>query len=189
MNLVRRGAKAAVLVLGAIVLLAAIAVVAYFGGKWLWGELGAYIRPGDATERNDLVNIFVLISAGIVGALTALAALLNAYFTRRNLQNAREALRQQRDLDERHTQDDALQAYLKQMGELLTDHKLKEEQPREGLPWNAVELLARAQTLTVLGRLDARRKRDLLLFIHGAGLIYDKGPPLNAFVVSLGGPT
>src|SRR3712207_3974058 len=162
MKFVRSGAKAAVLKLGAIVLLAAIAVGAYFGSKWLWGELAAYIRPGDATERKDLVNVFVLIGAGIVGTLTALAALLNAYFSRRNLQNARAALHRQRDLAERRAQDDALQAYLEQMGGLLTVHKLKEAQPED-----AVALLARAQTLTVLGRLSAWGKRDLLLFVHG----------------------
>jgi uncharacterized protein YjbI with pentapeptide repeats len=167
--------------LGAVVLLGAIAAGAYFGGIWLWGELDAYIRPGDApgdvTERKDLVNVFVLIGAGVVGALTALAALLNAYFSRRNLQNAREALRQQRDLDERRAQDDALQAYLEQMGDLLTKHKLKEAKPED-----TISLLAQAQTLTVLRRLDERRKRDLLLFVHGVGLI-----PKDNAVVNLRG--
>jgi uncharacterized protein YjbI with pentapeptide repeats len=166
MVLVSQGAKAAVWVVGGTVLLAAIAVGLYFGGKLLWGELAGYIRPGDATERKDLVNIFVLIGAGIVGALTAFAALLNTYFSRRNLQNAREALRVQRKLDERRALDDALQAYLEQMGDLLTDHKLKNAQPD-----NAVALLARAQTLTVLGRLDGSRKGNLLVFVYGAGLM------------------
>lgn len=148
----------------------------------LWGALDAYIRPGDATERKDLVNVFVLIGAGVVGTLTALAALLNAYFTRRNLRTAREALRQQRDLDERRAQDDALQAYLEQMGDLLTDHKLKEAQPDD-----AVALLAGAQTLTVLSRLDARRKGDLLFFVYGAGLIPKDNAVLNLLNANLVG--
>jgi uncharacterized protein YjbI with pentapeptide repeats len=169
----RRGAKAAVLVLGAIVLLAAIAVGAYFGGKWLWGELAAYIRPGDATERKDLVNIFVLIGAGIVATLTALAALLNAYFTRRNLQNAREALRQQRNLEEQRAQEDTLQAYFEQMGKLLTEQNPTETKSEH----DPIRLLARAQTLTSLERLDpmniraSSNKRLLLLYLYDAGLI------------------
>jgi uncharacterized protein YjbI with pentapeptide repeats len=173
MKFMRRGAKAAVLVLGAIVLLAAIAVGAYFGGKWLWGELAAYIRPGDATERKDLVNIFVLIGAGIVATLTALAALLNAYFTRRNLQNAREALRQQRNLEEQRAQEDTLQAYFEQMGKLLTEQNPTETKSEH----DPIRLLARAQTLTSLERLDPmnirakRNKRLLLLFLYDAGLI------------------
>ena len=74
---------------------------AWLGGKWLWVELETYIRPGTATERKDLANIFVLIAAGVIGALTAIAALGNLYFSRKNLQNAQAALRQQRDLDVR----------------------------------------------------------------------------------------
>jgi hypothetical protein len=48
--IVRRGVTA-VRILGAIVLIAIALVVAYFGGKWLWGELATYVRPDDATER------------------------------------------------------------------------------------------------------------------------------------------
>jgi uncharacterized protein YjbI with pentapeptide repeats len=178
---VGRGEKTAVWVLGVIGLLAALAVGAYFGGKWLWGELAAYIRPDNATERKDLVNVFVLIGAGIVGSLTALAAIVNASISRGNLQHAREALREQGDREEQRAQDDALQDYFKQMGELLTDHELKEAQPE-----SAVSLLARAQTLTVLGRVDARRKRDLLLFLYGAGLI-SKENIVNLYGADLSG--
>jgi hypothetical protein len=137
-------------------------------------------RP--ATERKDLVNIIVLIGAGTVGALTAFAAILNAYISSRNLQNAQEALRQERALDERRSQDDALQAYFKQIGELLTDHKLKEAQPE-----NAVSMLARAQTLTVLRRLDAERKKDLLLFLYGAELIRKDDAVVNLLGARLTG--
>jgi hypothetical protein len=139
-------------------------------------------RPTTATERKDLVNIIVLIGAGTVGALTAFAAILNAYISSRNLQNAQEALRQERALDERRSQDDALQAYFKQIGELLTDHKLKEAQPE-----NAVSMLARAQTLTVLRRLDAERKKDLLLFLYGAELIRKDDAVVNLLGARLTG--
>jgi hypothetical protein len=64
------------------------------------------------------------------------------------------------------------------MGDLLTDHQLKKERPG---PDNAVALLARAQTLTVLGRLDARRKGELLLFVYGAGLISPDLPKAMRF--------
>jgi uncharacterized protein YjbI with pentapeptide repeats len=171
MTFVRRGVKAAVLILGAILLLAAIAVGVYFGGKWLWGELAAYIRPSDATERKDLVNTFVLIGAGIVGAFTAFAALLNAYFTRRNLQNAREALRQQRDLEEQRAQEDALQAYFERIGDLLTNHNLTHTDRDD------IRQLAEAQTLTVVVRLDGSRKRSLIRFLLGAELI-DRNNPI-----------
>ena len=171
MVLVRRGTTAAVWVLGAIVLLSAIAVGSYFGGKFLWEELAGYISngttPENATRRKDVVNLLVLIGAGIVGTLTALAAVGNLIFSRMNLQNARDTLRQQYDLDGRRAQDDALQAYFQQLGGLLTEQKLMQTKSAN----DPLRLLARAQTLTVLGRLGARRKKDLLLFLYGAGLI------------------
>jgi uncharacterized protein YjbI with pentapeptide repeats len=155
--------------LAVILLTIGLAVVGsgvWFGTPLLWGVLTNYIDPQTPTERNDIVYIFVLGVAALVGTITALAAIWNAYLSRKNLQNAREALRQQRDLDERRAQDAALQAYLQQMGDLLTEHELKEANPED-----AVSLLARAQILTVLGRLDEERKRELLLFLYGAGLI------------------
>lgn len=130
---------------------------------WLWGLLSGYIQPKTPTDRKDLVNVFVLMAAGGVGALTALAAVGNLMVSRRNLQ-------QQRDSDNRRAQDDALQAYYKQMGDLLTDHDLKKVSPDSD-----VALLGRAQTLTVLRRLDARRKSDVVLFLYGAGLINKDG--------------
>jgi uncharacterized protein YjbI with pentapeptide repeats len=183
MMLVRRGAiTAAVWVLGAIVLIAIAVVGVRFGGPRLWGVLDGYIDPRTPTERKDLVNILVLIGAGTVGALTALAALLNAYFSRRNLQNAREALRQQRDLDERRSQDDALQAYLEQMGDLLIAHNLSKSTSHD-----VVQQLAQAQTLTLLARLDKRRNGALIRFLQGAGLIERPRPIVYLFGTDLSG--
>src|SRR5215207_10450863 len=93
------------------------AIVLASGGVWLWGVLVEYVQPKTATERKDLVNVFVIIAAGVVGLLTAIAALGNLYFSRRNLQ-------QQRDLDNRRAQDDALQSYFEQMGKLLAEQNL-----------------------------------------------------------------
>jgi uncharacterized protein YjbI with pentapeptide repeats len=83
----------------------------------------------------------------------------NLYISRRNLQ-------QQRVLEEQRAQDDALQAYYTQLGDLLTKHDLKKTMPEDN-----VALLARAQTLTVVGRVDARRKGNVVRFLHGARLI------------------
>lgn len=138
-----------------VVLLALFSLIA----AWLWGVIAHYVDPRTPSDRKDLVNVFVLIGAGVVGLLTATAAVGNLYISRRNLE-------QQRILEEERAQDDALQAYYKQLGDLLTKHALKKTKP-EG----DVALLARAQTLTVAGRLDQGRKGQLLLFLYGAGLI------------------
>ena len=139
------------------VLLAPILLI----GAWLWGMVADYVHPRTPSDRKDLVNVFVIIGAGIVGLLTAIAAVGNLYISRRNLQ-------QQRDLEAQRAQDDALQAYYKQMGDLLIQHDLKKTDPDSD---EDVVQLARAQTLAVVRRLDGRRKSDLVLFLFRAGLI------------------
>src|SRR5215204_1772288 len=135
-------------------------ILALLSGEWLWWPLTDYIQPEDPTQRKDLVNVFVLIVGGVVAFLIASAAMGNLYMTRRNL-------RQQRELDERRAQDDALQAYYEQVGDLLTEHKLGEVQNRN----HPVRLLAQAQTQTVLRRVDGKRKGDLVRFLSGGQLI------------------
>lgn len=155
---------AGIAILGA---LAAIGV-----GILLWMVLANYIKPATAAERKDVVNMLVLSAAAVVGSLTALAAVGNLYFSRRNLQ-------QQRELDDRRAQDDALQNYFEQMGELLTMHGLMKTKCKD----DPLRLLARAHTLTVLRRLEgSRRKADVALFLEGAELI-NRGNP----IVSLDG--
>jgi hypothetical protein len=149
-----------------VVLLALIGLIS----TWLWGVVVHYVQPRTPSDRKDLVNVFVVIGAGVVGLLTATAAVGNLYISRRNLQ-------QQRDLEAVRAQDDALQAYYKQMGDLLTEHDLKKTKPDDD-----VALLARAQTLAVVRRVDGKRKSDLVLFLYGVGLI--KKPPT---IVNLGG--
>ncbi len=132
----------------------------------LWTALSDYINPATATERKDVVNMFVLSAAGLVGSVTAFAAIANLFLSRTNLQ-------QQRDLDDRRAQDDALQNYFGQMGELLTTHKLMDTTSAE----DPLRLLARAHTLTVLRGLEGSgRRKDVALFLEGAGLINKQDP-------------
>src|SRR5215203_3094870 len=141
----------------AIVLCAVIVVVsAYLGGEWLWWQLDNYIQPSSPTEKKDLVNVFVLMAAGVVGFLTALAAMLNVYMSRKNL-------RQQRELDEQRAQDDALQKYYEQVGDLIEQGLLKQRNSDDTLPdsVHAVRSLADALTRTVLRRADATRKGNV----------------------------
>jgi uncharacterized protein YjbI with pentapeptide repeats len=136
---------------------------------WLWEVFYGFIQPKTPTDRKDQLSVFVLMAAGVVGFLTALAALGNLVISRRNLEHAQATLQQQRKLDDRRAQDDALQSYFEQVGDLLTTHKLMETK-RDDDPLR-LRLLARAQTLTVLDRFDRWRKRHLLLYLYGAGLI------------------
>jgi Pentapeptide repeats (8 copies) len=93
---------------------------------------------------------------------------LTLTLTKRALNKATQRVADQR------TQDEALQAYLGKMSELLIDEKLHEKADR----YDEVRVTARAQTLTVLGRLDADHKKTVLLFLREARLInrYDYRP-------------
>ena len=72
----------------------------------------------------------------------------------------------ERRLAEQRAQDEALQAYLDQMSSLLLEKDLRASEKR-----SEVRTLARARTLTVLGRLDPSRKADVIQFLVEADLV------------------
>jgi uncharacterized protein YjbI with pentapeptide repeats len=82
----------------------------------------------------------------------------------------------ERDLAEQRAQDEALQAYLDQMSTLLLTEGLRKSE--EGS--EEARTLARARTLTVLGRLDPSRKSAVLQFLAEAQLIqrFEKRLPI-----------
>src|SRR5918993_471389 len=119
----------------------------------LWLALVAYVDPQDPKGRLDVarvfafaIQVFALIIAGIVGVIGARVGLSNLRIARDNLEHNRTALEQnlrvaqqnlehnqealreqlhnQRELEERRAQEDALQSYFEQMGGLLTTHSL-----------------------------------------------------------------
>jgi len=90
--------------------------------------------------------------------------------------------RQQREREleiaERRAQDDALQAYLDQMSEMLLPNT---DQPSlyKARPGYSLSSVARAQTLTVLSRLDGERKARVVQFLYESGLIVPIRPVLD----------
>src|SRR5215204_685760 len=74
--------------------------------------------------------------------------------------------RQQREQElqtaDRRAQDEALQAYLDQIGQLLLD---KDPSLRQAKEDDEVRTLARARTLAVLARLDGERKGSIVQFL------------------------
>ena len=100
----------------------------------------------------------------------AALALVVYWLNRRQIERDQQAedAQQVRALavESQRAQDEALQAYLDQMGQLLLEHAL-----REARPGDALSTVARARTLTVLGRLDGGRKRSVLQFLYEADLI------------------
>jgi uncharacterized protein YjbI with pentapeptide repeats len=72
----------------------------------------------------------------------------------------------ERELAEQRAQDEALQAYLDQMGSLLIERDLRASEED-----SEVRTLARARTLTVLERLDPSRKTAVMQFLVEAKLV------------------
>src|SRR5215212_11993615 len=71
----------------------------------------------------------------------------------------------ERELAEQQAQDEALQAYLDQMSQLILDRKLLEAE--QGDP---VYTLAQARTSTVILRLDAEHNESVTHFLINSGL-------------------
>jgi uncharacterized protein YjbI with pentapeptide repeats len=86
----------------------------------------------------------------------------------RELETARQQREREVEIAERRTQDEALQAYLDQMGQLLLDKDRPLSQSKED---DEVRTLARARTLTLLSRLNRAHKRSTVQFLYESGLV------------------
>jgi hypothetical protein len=87
-------------------------------------------------------------------------------------------LQKERELkvEQQRAQDEALQAYLDQMSQLITD---KEQPLHRAPPSDSLRTVARARTLTVLELLDASRKPNVVRFLAESILIQNvKGLPI-----------
>lgn len=88
--------------------------------------------------------------------------------------------RQQRDREmeiaEQRAQHEALQAYLDQISQLLTDEK---RPLRRASPGDNLSAVARARTLRVVFRLDGDRKARVVQFLYESGLITKNRPVLD----------
>ncbi len=87
-------------------------------------------------------------------------------------------------IEERRAQDEALQAYLDQISQMLTDEDRPLQRARLG---DRLSTVARARTLTVLPRLDSIRKRSVVQFLYESGLINREGTVLSLVSANLEG--
>jgi hypothetical protein len=89
--------------------------------------------------------------------------------------NAQQREREQQIANDR-AQDEALQAYLDQMSDLLIPNEDRPSLYDEHAP-DSMRSVARARTLTMLPRLNADRKARVVQFLYESGLIA-KGRPI-----------
>ena len=137
-----------------------VALAAIYG---TWVLLGWYIAPETPTDRKDHVQVMA-VGLGAVGAIiTAIIGWRNLKQSQRGTERTIENTRQ---IEEDRAQNDALQKYFEQMGELLTKEKLRSSEKDAD-----VRVLARSQTLTVLQGLSPDRIRILLGFLYESHLV------------------
>jgi len=170
-------------------------VVGLYGGYrygWKWTGI---VKDADFHKR----TLWDWLDLLIVPAVLALGGYL---FTRSENQRSRDIAGQQRTVDQeiadQRAQDEALQAYLDQMSQLLLDKDrplLKSKMDSEANTFSVrlptvlrlkqslksktdgeantseASTLAKARTLTVLTRLNGRRKRSVVDFLYEARLI------------------
>src|SRR5215469_13489746 len=124
-------------------------------------------------------TLYDLLQLLIIPAVLALGGYLFNYTTSRNEQKATQLrARTEREATEKRAQterdvaldnqrEQALQAYIDSMSELLLEKKLRESGEND-----EVRTIARVRTLTVLPRLDGRRKASVVQFLYESGLIH-----------------
>jgi hypothetical protein len=125
--------------------------------KSRWG-----LRGKTVWDWLDLLIVPLMLALITVGFAWYQAARQNHIEDRR--------ARAERDLVAQRAQDEALQAYLDQMSTLILEKDLRNS--KEG---SAVRTLAVARTRTVLAAMDPSRKRQVMMFLSEAELLYPYG--------------
>jgi uncharacterized protein YjbI with pentapeptide repeats len=147
-----------VVVSAVLALVGVVGVILYHGHTARPGWVGASNK-----EFWDYLDLLIVPAAIAVGA---------TFINWMQNERARKAEDAQKErelvVEEQRAQDEALQAYLDQMSQLLTD---KERPLGRAHPGDNLSTVARAQTLTALTRLDAGRKRSVLQFLYESGLV------------------
>jgi hypothetical protein len=132
-----------------------------FGGKTVWDWM-------------DLLMVPIILSLITV----VFAWQQDARQQRIEAQRAESAL----TIQQQNAQDEALQAYLDQMTQLILDRKLLEAEESD-----SVYKMAQARTSTVITRLDADHNRNVTRFLRDSGLLgeeaiyLDRASSINLF--------
>lgn len=138
--------------------------------EWKWTGL---VKNPSFQKRTlwDWLNLLIV---------PAVLALGGYFFTRSENRRTQEVA-------ETRAQDEALQAYLDQMGHLLLEKRLRQSEEDGAEESGEAQTLARARTQTILKRLDACHKRSIVEFLYEAQLIFAGSSVLDLKGVDLSG--
>jgi hypothetical protein len=166
-NIKRLLGKRALWIIGVCFLVLAIAVFVYLGYYFRWRWTGFPQK-----RLFDWIQILVIPVAVAIGTFV-----LNRAAKRRDDEAQKEQREREQAIETERAEEASLQAYLDYISGLLTDPDRPLRRTHMG---DNLSVVARAQTLTVLGRLeDGERKSSVLQFLHEAGLIDRTYPVVN----------
>lgn len=146
-------------VIAAIIVLLIIVAFVFAGYRFHWSWTGFLHK-----------TLWDWLQLLVIPAVLAVGGYLFSFTMNKNEQKAADRRNQtEREVAQDNQREAALQEYIDKMSELLLHEKLRESQSED-----EVRKIARVRTLTVLTRLDRRRKGSVLQFLHESGLI-EKG--------------
>ena len=178
-------------VLVAVIALIVLFILGYIF-NWAWTGVGPYISPPhpQSSDFQRGKTLYDWLQLAIIPVTLAVGIWwLNRLQQKRDLQLAEKRAQTEREAAEKRAQaereaaekraqaerditlynqrEQALQAYIDSISKLLLEKNLRESQPED-----EVGKIARVRTLTVLPRLDGKRKGLVLEFLYESGLIY-----------------
>ena len=167
-NLSRERIVQVALFIGIAVALTTLIVLLAIGGASL-----GWTGFGDKTFW-DWLQLLSALAIPVVLAAAGLWFAAQQDARQQRIENQRAESEQ--EVEEQRTQDAALQAYLDQMSSLM----IGQNSLRNSEEDSEVRTLARARTLTVLGRLDPKHKTAVMPFLVEAKLVQsvDERPPI-----------
>ena len=131
---------------------------------WDWAGFNGKIKSGKTLW--DWLQLLIIPAVLAFGGFV-----INLTISRGEQEATKQRAKTEREIADDNQREAALQGYIDKMSELLLHEKLRESQQTD-----EVRTLARVRTLTVLPRLDGKRKGSVLQFLHEAKLInQDKG--------------
>ena len=153
--------------LAVVIVLIILSILGYIF-NWDWTGLGPYLSPPHSKDSDfqrsktlwDWLQLLI-IPAVLAGA----GYVINLTISRGEQEATKQRAKTEREIAEDNQRETALQAYIDKMSELILDKQLITVSIKDR------RMIARVRTLTVLPRLDGKRKSSVLQFLHESGLI------------------
>ncbi len=151
-------------------LLALLVVLVILGYifNWGWTGLSPYIPPTKASNFQRGKTLWDWMQLLFIPVVLAVAGF---WFNHREREIEQQRVEADREISFDNQREATLKEYIDKISDLLLQENLGKSEPE-----SEVRKVARVRTLTVLPRLDNRRKRSVLQFLYEAGLINRNNP-------------